>query len=183
MNAGEVSNGELSNGELSTDASNTGDSSNGDCSPVRVRDGRLGKSVFVTREVQAGEPLVRCAGKLVPVRTQHSIQIDLDQHLDVEAPVRFLNHSCEPNCGLLIRRGARYLDLHALRCIAAGEELTLDYATFEWEIHFMPGPCLCGAPTCRGRVRGFKDLLPAQIDAYGPYVAEYLQQMALVAGK
>jgi D-alanine-D-alanine ligase-like ATP-grasp enzyme len=57
------------------------------------------------------------------------------------------NHSCDPNC--------RFdgLDVVALRQIAPGEELTLDYATFmnedgeEFECH-------CGTAACRGVVRG-----------------------------
>lgn len=57
------------------------------------------------------------------------------------------NHSCDPN--------TRFdgLDVIAARAIAAGEELTLDYAAFldECAEEF---DCACGAPNCRGRVRG-----------------------------
>ncbi len=56
------------------------------------------------------------------------------------------NHSCAPNTAF------DGLDLVALRDIAPGEELTVDYATF-------CGPdmrefdCRCGAPNCRGVIR------------------------------
>ena len=55
------------------------------------------------------------------------------------------NHSCAPNT---IYRG---LDVVALRDIAAGEELTLDYADFcnDTAAAF---DCRCDAATCRGRV-------------------------------
>jgi D-alanine-D-alanine ligase len=57
------------------------------------------------------------------------------------------NHSCEPNTGY------DGLDVVALRDIAPGEELTLDYATFCNE-SAEAFPCRCGAPSCRGIVRG-----------------------------
>jgi D-alanine-D-alanine ligase-like ATP-grasp enzyme len=57
------------------------------------------------------------------------------------------NHSCDANTGY------DGLDVVALRDIAAGEELTLDYATFcnQSAESFQ---CRCGAANCRGIVRG-----------------------------
>jgi uncharacterized protein len=58
------------------------------------------------------------------------------------------NHSCDSNLWMLDARtvGAR-------RDIAAGEELTLDYALIsvapEWRME-----CHCGSPLCRGIVTG-----------------------------
>ncbi|MEY4607887.1 MAG: hypothetical protein RL625_104 [Gemmatimonadota bacterium] len=58
-----------------------------------------------------------------------------------------MNHSCAPNSGY------RGLDVVALHAIAAGEELTLDYATMlnEQSASFA---CQCGAANCRGTVQG-----------------------------
>lgn len=57
------------------------------------------------------------------------------------------NHCCDPNTGY------DGLNVVALRDIAEGEELTLDYATFcnETAASF---PCQCGASNCRGVVQG-----------------------------
>ena len=57
------------------------------------------------------------------------------------------NHSCEANT---IFAG---LDVVASRPIAAGEELTLDYAVFMNEAS-EPFACTCGTPSCRGIVTG-----------------------------
>jgi hypothetical protein len=57
------------------------------------------------------------------------------------------NHSCDPNT---VYEG---LEVLARRDIAAGEELTLDYATMLNELS-EPFDCHCGAVTCRGVVRG-----------------------------
>jgi len=61
------------------------------------------------------------------------------------------NHSCEPNTGFA------GLDVVALRDIAAGEELTIDYATF-CDGHLVPFDCRCGSPRCRGRIYGRRGL-------------------------
>jgi hypothetical protein len=57
---------------------------------------------------------------------------------------RFFNHSCDANC-----LSVGYDFELAIRDIAAGEELTDDYATLN---PVEPFPCFCGVPSCRGRV-------------------------------
>ena len=57
------------------------------------------------------------------------------------------NHSCDPNT---VYNG---LNVVAIRHIAKGEELTLDYATF-LDKNMQPFHCLCGAPNCRGLIIG-----------------------------
>lgn len=57
------------------------------------------------------------------------------------------NHSCEPNTAF------RGLDLVALREIARGQELTLDYSDLCDET-MVPFECRCGSPRCRGTIRG-----------------------------
>jgi SET domain-containing protein len=57
----------------------------------------------------------------------------------------YLNHSCAPNCG--IQAEGQRLFIYARRPIAAGEELTLDYA---YDPATPLEPCFCGAIECRG---------------------------------
>ncbi len=57
------------------------------------------------------------------------------------------NHCCEPNTSY------NGLNVIALRPIQAGEELTLDYASFLDE-HMEPFQCRCGVPGCRGLIMG-----------------------------
>jgi uncharacterized protein len=139
-----------------------------------VHECELGKGVRSARAIEPGEVVMTAWGQEVPERTRHSIQVGREAHLLVDTDLRLINHSCDPNCGLLIRREVPTLELHALRPIGPGEALTLDYATFEDEIQFMTGPCLCGAPTCRGRITGFSGLTPERRDALRPYLAEHL---------
>ncbi len=61
----------------------------------------------------------------------------------------YINHSCAPNCYCEVDHEARRVFMRARRAVAAGEELTIDYA-------YAPStplePCLCGAPECRGYI-------------------------------
>ncbi len=64
---------------------------------------------------------------------------------------RYINHSWQPNC--MVDRwkvlGITRLVLSAIREIAVGEELTIDY---KWNQHCSrpPTKCYCLAPTCQG---------------------------------
>jgi SET domain-containing protein len=60
-------------------------------------------------------------------------------------PMRFTNHSCRPNAQLRIRDGR--IEFYALRAIAPGEEITVDYGETHHEGRLA---CRCGAPGCRG---------------------------------
>jgi len=61
----------------------------------------------------------------------------------------YINHSCAPNCYCDVDTDARRVFMRAKRDIAAGEELTIDYA---YDPKTPLEPCLCGAPECRGYI-------------------------------
>ncbi len=87
---------------------------------------------------------------------------------DDPAQWRPINHSCDPNTWL------DGLNLVARRAIDAGEELTVDYATF-----CGPGmaafACACGAALCRQRVTGDDYLLPELRERYRGHVSEFIR--------
>jgi len=62
-------------------------------------------------------------------------------------PLRFTNHSCAPNAVLRIRQGR--IEIFAMRDVAAGEELTIDYGESHHQGRLA---CRCGAPRCAGRL-------------------------------
>jgi uncharacterized protein len=81
-----------------------------------------------------------------------------------------VNHSCAPNVGM----GGNIL-LVSMREIAAGEELTIDYALFLGDPGFAMD-CRCGAPTCRGIARG-TDWMRADLqERYSGWFSWWLQQ-------
>ena len=66
----------------------------------------------------------------------------------VRHPVNFINHSCEPNAGY---DGADHIV--ALRRIAVGEEIQMDYGTYSFSFDH-DFTCTCGAWACRKKVTG-----------------------------
>jgi len=64
----------------------------------------------------------------------------------VRHPTNFTNHCCDPNAGY---DGADAII--ALRPIAAGEEIRMDYGTFSFSFDHAFA-CRCGAANCRGKV-------------------------------
>lgn len=81
-----------------------------------------------------------------------------------------INHSCDSNLWL-----ADEVTLVARRDIAAGEELTLDYAltTVEpaWALDM---PCRCSSPLCRRTITGNDWLLPDLQARYAGHFAPFI---------
>ena len=85
---------------------------------------------------------------------------------------RFINHSCEPNCGI-----KNLFQIVTMRDIAAGEELTFDYGMVcnsDWENP--EGSCLCGSPNCRGKILPYRGLPQSVKDRYKGYISEWLEK-------
>lgn len=79
-----------------------------------------------------------------------------------------INHACEPNAWW------DGLDICARLPIAAGDEITLDYATFHNEL--MPEfACDCASPGCRKTIRG-TDYLQPFVRRYEGHVTGYVRQ-------
>jgi hypothetical protein len=151
------------------------DRSPGPHEPVEVKNGRLGRSVCATRDIAAGETVLVTWGRQLQKRSRHSMQVDVDTHILPDGVTVLFNHSCEPNCGVIIRAGMKQLEVRALKPIAVAEELTFDYDTFEYEVDHLKGQCLCGAAKCRGRVAGYKHLAADVKARYGEFIADYLR--------
>lgn len=126
--------------------------------------GRKGRGVVALRRFSPGEVVMRDHVRLVsaeqylalPAEARYmSYQVSL---VELAVPVDFLsiedcwmvNHSCDPNTYRTPTGWA------ASREIAAGDEITHDYATlwFDNVEPFEIDPCLCGSISCRGRFSG-----------------------------
>jgi hypothetical protein len=84
-----------------------------------------------------------------------------------EGSMIFSNHSCEPNIGV-----QGQIVFVAMRDIAAGEELTHDWATTDDEDYRME--CRCGVATCRKIVTGKDWQKPELQEKYAGYMSWYL---------
>src|SRR5262249_17651309 len=82
-----------------------------------IRRNPLGNGVYAVRSFEPGEVILRCWGPTTRERSRFTIQVDHDLHVIPPEPLRYLNHSCAPSCGVLIRTGVEEIELHALRAI------------------------------------------------------------------
>jgi hypothetical protein len=135
---------------------------------------------FAIAPIAAGDTVAAFGGWVVdgatlatqpPDRVTRTMQIDEDLFLlPGEQPEHgdFINHSCDPNCGLL---GATVVV--AMRDIEIGEELTFDYAMSDGS-DYDEFTCLCSTPRCRGVVSGRDWRLPELHARYADWFSPYL---------
>lgn len=106
-------------------------------------------------------------------RISRSIQVSEDLYLisgESPEPGDQINHSCEPNCGLL---GSTVVV--ALRNIAVGEEISYDYAMSDSDA-YDEFNCECKSALCRGVVTGQDWMKPELQDKYKGFFSAYLQK-------
>ena len=125
-----------------------------------------GGSPFTGEEIKAGEA------------RRHSVaEIGEGLYLagasdEKESPDDFMNHSCDPKVWM-----ADEVSLVARRDIAAGDELTADYAMWsgdrQWTMH---RSCNCGSPVCRTTVTGNDWKLHALQSRYAGHFSPYLNE-------
>ncbi len=96
--------------------------------------------------------------------SEYCFDLEDGRMLEPQPPLRYVNHSCEPNCEFnwfdVTDTGEfeprRRVFLIALRDIKSGEELTINY---NWPIESAI-PCRCRAPSCRGWI-----VVPGELEA------------------
>lgn len=154
---------------------------------VRKNSEKGGHAVYAASHIQQGEVIAVWSGKLVasarletlpPAVRRFSLQVEEDLYLvsltNCE-PADLINHSCEPNAGLLGQ-----ISLVAMRDIAPGEEITYDYATSDGS-SYDEFSCGCGSELCRGRVSGDDwmraDLWNRYKGHYSPYLARRIRKL------
>ncbi|HUP36277.1 MAG TPA: SET domain-containing protein-lysine N-methyltransferase [Candidatus Limnocylindria bacterium] len=86
-----------------------------------------------------------------------------------DSSMLYTNHSCDPNLAI-----QGQIVLVAMRDIAPGQELTIDWATTDDGDHVME--CRCGSPHCRRTVTG-KDWMKPELQAkYEGWFCWFLQR-------
>jgi SET domain-containing protein len=147
-----------------------------------------GTGAFATAPIQQGE-VVEIVGGEVMTEAEfqafqqnnprfNAIQIGEALHL-VERPEIMaqraggsLNHSCDANLWL-----ADEVTLVARRNIAAGEELTIDYALFTAQADWvLDGVCACGTAVCRHHITGNDWQLPEVQERYYPHFSPFINR-------
>ena len=144
-----------------------------------------GRGVHAVEAIAGGEVVAVKGGHIVDGATvaglpdalkDSAFPIAADLFLAALAPGEYdgvlmrVNHSCAPNVGI----GGNVL-LVAMRDIAAGEELTIDYALFLADPGFTMA-CRCRTAACRGTVTGTDWIRPDLQARYRGWFSWWLQQ-------
>jgi hypothetical protein len=124
----------------------------------------LGRGLFAKRAFLRGEEIFVLKGTVINFKQAQAkgdaeanpVQIGDDEYLDVLPPGMYLNHSCNPNAGIIHDRV-----LIALRDIAADEEVCIDYST-TMEENSWTMACRCDDVDCRGIITDFR-LIPEEM--------------------
>ncbi len=137
------------------------------CSPLYIADSMLGFGAFASIAIRKGEVIHQFTGS--PISYEEAVNLGKDEsyclqtgpceYIMLNMPEKFINHSCDPNCGLNADR-----ELIALRDIRKDEQLFFDYSTTMLERHWEMA-CDCKSRNCRHIIRDF-DLLPSALQAH-----------------
>jgi SET domain-containing protein len=109
--------------------------------PPRLKIGEIrGEAISIAEARRRASGLRR----IMIVEVSSRTAIDASTSTD---PMRFTNHSCQANARLAIIAGR--IEFYALRAIAPGEEITVNYGETHHEGRLR---CRCGAPNCIGKL-------------------------------
>jgi len=149
---------------------------------VEQRTSKLNGEGYFAKEKISKNEIVFIKGGHIVTREEMFCSSTINSHLpisddyflaalnkDEEDKIKlFINHSCNPNCGL-----NGNMIFIALRDIEKNEELTVDYAFIDNEDYKID--CNCGSKNCRKIVTGFDWKIKSIQDKYYDYFAQYLK--------
>jgi uncharacterized protein len=149
-----------------------------------IRSAIAGRGLFATEPIGTGEIVAVKGGHIVTTAqlrqlpdplANSEIQIADGLHLVAVSPeeyepvMLYINHSCEPNVGF-----AGNIVLIAMHEVAAGEELSTDYALFDNSDGQMT--CHCNTASCRRVIDGHDWRRSDLQRRYAGYFSWYLQR-------
>jgi len=161
---------------------------------VELRESKFGKGVFAKSKINAGEIISEFEGSIytdenvvsnVPANGQkdwtehlndHCIQFEDGKWKYATNLAIYLNHSCEPNCGI-----KNLFQIVAMRDIEVDEEITWDYEMSEDNdtenpdsFYYWVLNCNCGAENCRKKIGSYKNLPLENRQKYKGFISEWL---------
>jgi SET domain-containing protein len=137
---------------------------------------KYGRAVFALNPLRKGEIVAVFDGEIYDDDFDdwnddlynHAIQFDKAMWRDSKGIARWINHSCDPNCGI-----KDLFKVVAMRAIAPGEEITWDYEMTEKNPHWRM-KCRCGSPLCRKVIGSYANMPRKTRLKYKGYISEWL---------
>ena len=122
--------------------------------PVRIGRSATGLGLFATKLIEPGAYIVTYRGKRIPTVEAHrreqrgtaKYMFEINRRWSIDGSSRrnlgrYINHACDPNTEAVLRSGK--IVFVAIRPIAVGEEITLDYGEDYFELFIAPSGCRC----------------------------------------
>ena len=123
---------------------------------VRVRRASAGLGLFAAKPIANKAYIVTYRGKRITTAQAHwrewrwnaKYMFEINRKWTIDGSsrrnlARYVNHSCRPNAQAILRSGR--IVYVALRAIAPGEEITVDYGEEYFDILIKPHGCRCTA--------------------------------------
>ncbi len=133
---------------------------------LTVAASRNGRGIFTTRSFAAGETVFEVTGRLITCDEDEDVDEETrsntyryDENLYLSPKGRigdFLNHSCNPNARVV--KEGKNLFIEAIRTIAQGKEVLIDYSTITASDDIWKMKCNCGSAKCRKNIGRFVSL-------------------------
>ncbi len=134
-----------------------------------------GRSIFAKRKFKQGEIVFVISGPIVKIPTIYTVPIDTDLFIDPLLPGKFLNHSCEPSCGIQNRT-----EVVAMHDLEKDEEIRIDYAMIVLDYDQVrlkqDLTCSCGSKICRRKFGSYRNLSSELRQKYEGFISDYLLQ-------
>ncbi len=139
---------------------------------------KYGQGVYAREPIKKGEVVAVYDGPFydnefdgwTPDLLGHTIQCGKALWRDSKGVARYVNHSCDPNCGIKGR-----FKIKAMRDIAAGEQITWDYEMTEkswwWRMR-----CRCGSSICRKVIGTYSNMPQSIRRKYKGFISTWLTQ-------
>jgi SET domain-containing protein len=119
---------------------------------IRKVDPAIGEGLFALVPIKKGDFILEYTGKKIPTPVADTMSsrflFEINGRWTIEGSTkantaRYINHHCDPNVEANIVKGR--INIYAIRDIAAGEELGIDYGEEYFDEFIKPHGCKCGA--------------------------------------
>jgi uncharacterized protein len=130
---------------------------------IEIRNCQFGKGIFAMKNFKIYDKILAISGRSINYsdtldldeKESYSLQIETNKYILLSEPSCYINHSCEPNVGIMSNTFV------AIKEIEIGCEIFFEYSTSMLERSWSMD-CKCGSHKCRGLIQDF-DLLPQEL--------------------
>ena len=115
----------------------------------------VGYGLYAVRDIKKGAFILEYTGERLPSdvaeATGSRYLFEIDEKWTINGPVPenpagYINHACDPNTEAVVEEdddGVDHIMIYAIRDIASGEELTIDYGEEYFKEYIAPVGCMC----------------------------------------